>query len=204
MAPHRLAGRDAVARDDLLVAALLLRVEQIAANRERRPAGADRPPPHLHRRRRGPIGVDANAVNDAVAIRSAESRPLGRVPTSATVRRRGASSFCGAARSRVPPASPPVFAGASVGFLCAVRATAGAAAAASARSAPRASSSSSGVGVHRQCMHEAAALHALGANRQHRQPADDQQHAAREPDAASIVEASGDERPRREREAAKN
>jgi hypothetical protein len=35
MAPHRLAGRDAITRHELFVAALLLRVKKIAADGER-------------------------------------------------------------------------------------------------------------------------------------------------------------------------
>ena len=47
MPPHRLAGAHPVAGDDLVAAALLLRVEEVAVHGERRPARADRPAPHL-------------------------------------------------------------------------------------------------------------------------------------------------------------
>ena len=75
--PHRLAGGQAVAGDDLVVAALLLGVEEIAADREGRPARPDRPAPHLDRRRLRPVGLDPHAANDAVALRPAKARPLG-------------------------------------------------------------------------------------------------------------------------------
>src|SRR2546426_12229436 len=50
VSPHRLAGGQPIAGDDLVVAALLLGVEEIAADRERRPARADGPAPQLGRR----------------------------------------------------------------------------------------------------------------------------------------------------------
>src|SRR5262249_58607093 len=78
VAPQRLAGRQLVARDDLVVAALLLRVDGMAADRERRPAGADLAPPELRRRRLRPVGLNLHAGNDAVAMRSAEAGPDGR------------------------------------------------------------------------------------------------------------------------------
>ena len=65
--PHRLAGGQVVAGDDLVVTALLLRVEEVAADREGRPARSDRPAPQLDRRRLRPIGLDPHAANDAVA-----------------------------------------------------------------------------------------------------------------------------------------
>src|SRR5271157_3190344 len=43
--PHRLAGGRVVAGDDLVVTALLLGVEEVAADREGRPARSDRPAP---------------------------------------------------------------------------------------------------------------------------------------------------------------
>src|SRR5690606_6811727 len=73
--PHRLAGRDVVARDNLVVAALLLRVESAAADRERRPAGTDPATPELRWRRDVPPRVDADAADDAVSGRSAEAGP---------------------------------------------------------------------------------------------------------------------------------
>src|SRR5690349_24059378 len=88
MTPDRLARRDAVARDDLLVAALLLRVEQIPTHRERRPPGTNRPSPHLHRRRRRPVGADAHVLHHTVAIRTAEARPLRRAEVARRRRRR--------------------------------------------------------------------------------------------------------------------
>ena len=50
--------------DDLVVAALLLRVDLIAADRERRPARPHRPAPQRHRRRLHPVGFDAHATNE--------------------------------------------------------------------------------------------------------------------------------------------
>ena len=80
MPPHRLAGGHAVARDDLVFAALLLGVDQIAANRERRPARPHRTPPELDRGTRLPIRLDAHAADDTVATRTTEARPLGLDP----------------------------------------------------------------------------------------------------------------------------
>src|SRR5262245_6122183 len=68
MAPDEFAGRQLVARDVLVVTALLLRVDEIAADRKRRPAGTDRLAPDFHRRRFRPIGFDLHAANDAVAL----------------------------------------------------------------------------------------------------------------------------------------
>ena len=77
VSPHRLAGGHVVAGDDLVVAALLLGVEEVAADREGRPARSDRPAPQLDRRRRGPVGLDPHAANDAVALGSAKAGPVG-------------------------------------------------------------------------------------------------------------------------------
>ena len=68
MLPHRLSGADAVRGHDLLLAALLLRVEDVAVDRKRRPARTDRPAPQLFRRRRRPVGGNAHAAHDAVAM----------------------------------------------------------------------------------------------------------------------------------------
>jgi hypothetical protein len=76
MTPHRLPGGQSVAGDDLFLATLLLRVEEIAGDRERRPARSDRPPPHLDERSRRPVGLDAQAVNDAVAFGAAKATPF--------------------------------------------------------------------------------------------------------------------------------
>ena len=46
-------------------------------DREGRPARSDRPAPQLDRRRRGPVGLDPHAANDAVALRSAKAGPVG-------------------------------------------------------------------------------------------------------------------------------
>ena len=77
VSPHRLARAHAVAGDDLVVAALLLRVEQSPLT-----AKDDQPGPigrrHIcDRRRRRPVGLDPHAADDAVAIGSAKARPLG-------------------------------------------------------------------------------------------------------------------------------
>jgi hypothetical protein len=73
--PHRLSGAQVVAGDELLLAELLLRVEAIAVDRERRPARSDRPAPELDRRRLRPVRFDSRAVHDAVAVRAAEAGP---------------------------------------------------------------------------------------------------------------------------------
>src|SRR3989442_4291035 len=73
VSPHRLAGGQVVAGDDLVVTALLLRVEEVAADREGRPAWSDRSAPQLDRRRPGPVGLDPHAANDAVPIGSAKA-----------------------------------------------------------------------------------------------------------------------------------
>ena len=77
VSPHRLAGGHLVAGDDLVVAALLLRVEEVAVDREGRPARSDRPAPELDRRRCRPVGLDPHAADDAVAIGSAKAGPVG-------------------------------------------------------------------------------------------------------------------------------
>ena len=46
-------------------------------DREGRPPRPDRLAPQLNRRRLGPVGLDSNAMNDAIAFRSAKARPLG-------------------------------------------------------------------------------------------------------------------------------
>ena len=76
MPPDRLARGHPVTGDDLFAAALLLRVEQIAADRERRPAWPDGPPPQLHRWRLRPVGRELRTVNHPVARRPTETRPF--------------------------------------------------------------------------------------------------------------------------------
>ena len=76
MPPHRLACGHPVTGDDLVAAALLLRVEEVAVHGERRPAGSDRATPQLHRRRLRPVGRELHAANHAVALRPAEARPF--------------------------------------------------------------------------------------------------------------------------------
>src|SRR5262249_31384959 len=71
------AGGRVVAGDDLVVAALLLRVEDVAPDRERRPARPDRPAPQLGRPRPRPVGRDPDAANDAVAAGAAKAEPRG-------------------------------------------------------------------------------------------------------------------------------
>ena len=77
MCPDRLAGRRVVTGDDLIVAALLLGIEQVLADREGRPGRSDRPAPQLAGRRGGPVRVDANATDDAVALGAAKAGPFG-------------------------------------------------------------------------------------------------------------------------------
>jgi hypothetical protein len=104
MAPDGLARADAIARDDFVLAALFLCVEQIAADRERRPPGTHLTPPHLHGRRRRPVGGDRHRMDDAVAIRSAKSRPFRRLVLDhrrrrSGWRRRGLTGWRGSRRS---------------------------------------------------------------------------------------------------------
>ena len=77
MPPHRLAGVEPVAGDQLFLAALLLRVDELALDREGRPGGADRAAPQRDRRGSRPVGRDPHAADDAVAGGSAEARPVG-------------------------------------------------------------------------------------------------------------------------------
>ena len=97
VSPHRLAGGHVVAGDDLVVTALLLGVEEVAADREGRPARSDRPAPQLDRRRRRPVGLDPHAANDAVALGSAKAGPVGsrvRRSLGAAVRLAAAATGC--------------------------------------------------------------------------------------------------------------
>ena len=75
VSPHGLAGLQVVGGHDLVLPALLLREEAIAANREGRPARSDRPAPHLHGRRLRPVGLDPHTANDAVTFGSAKAGP---------------------------------------------------------------------------------------------------------------------------------
>lgn len=77
VSPHRLAGGRVVAGDDLVLTALLLRVEAVAANREGRPARPDGAAPQLDRRRRRPVGGDPHAADDAVAPGPSKAGPVG-------------------------------------------------------------------------------------------------------------------------------
>ena len=88
MPPYRLAGALAVCRHDFAVAALLLRIDHVAANRERRPAWADRAAPQLNWWRCRPVSADMHAANDAVAFWTAKAWPLSR----RRVDRRGAAA----------------------------------------------------------------------------------------------------------------
>src|SRR6185503_4793536 len=77
MSPYRLTGAEPVTRHDFLVATLLLCVEEIAVDGEGRPPRPDRLAPQFDWRRLAPIGLDSYAVDDAVAVGTAETRPLG-------------------------------------------------------------------------------------------------------------------------------
>src|SRR5262245_60155172 len=79
MPPHGLAAAPAVRGHDFIVAPLFLRVDEIAVDREGRPAGPDWMTPQFDGRRFAPVGFDAHAANDAVAFGSTEARPLGNV-----------------------------------------------------------------------------------------------------------------------------
>jgi hypothetical protein len=78
MFPHWLSSGQVVAGNDLFIAALLLGVEEIAVDREGRPARPDRPTPQLDWRRRRPIRLNPYAANDPIPIRSAKAGPIGR------------------------------------------------------------------------------------------------------------------------------
>ena len=105
--PHGLTGADPVGADDLVLPSLLLRVEDVAGDGERRPAGADRPTPERDRRRGAPIGSDPYSGDDAIAVRTAEARPADRDRRSRWCRRGGGlggvgieAGFDGEVRSR--------------------------------------------------------------------------------------------------------
>ena len=114
MPPHRLARGHPVAGHDLVLAALLLRVEEIAVDGERRPARPDRPAPQLDRRR----------CDQSVSIRTPRTTPSRSGPrkpghsarltaaagsgrfcrAAAGCRRRGASAFGAWLRVLLAPA----------------------------------------------------------------------------------------------------
>ncbi len=75
--PHRLAGGGVVAGDHLVVTALLLGVEEVATDREGRPARSDRPAPQLDRRRCRPVGLDPHSGDGSVAAGSPIAGPVG-------------------------------------------------------------------------------------------------------------------------------
>jgi len=58
-----------------MVTALLLRVDEIIADSEGRPARSDRTAPQFDRRPPRPVGVDSDAATGTVALRSAKARP---------------------------------------------------------------------------------------------------------------------------------
>src|SRR5262249_45083421 len=68
VSPHRLARVQVVARDDLVIASLLLSVKEVAIDSEGRPARPDGPAPQLDGRRLRPVGLDPHTANGAVAI----------------------------------------------------------------------------------------------------------------------------------------
>src|SRR5688572_16211852 len=76
MSPHQFTAGELVAGNHLLVATLLLGIEEIPTHREGRPTGPDGPPPQCDRRLPGPVGLNAHAANDAVAFRPAKARPV--------------------------------------------------------------------------------------------------------------------------------
>ena len=76
VAPDRLAGRQQIARDHLLVAPLLLGEDLRPSDREGADPRADGPMPQLYRRRRVPVGRDSSAVYDAVTVSATEPRPV--------------------------------------------------------------------------------------------------------------------------------
>src|SRR4030095_10589835 len=75
---YRFAGTDVIAGDDFFVATLLLRVEEISLDGERRPPWANAPAPPLDGWRRGPVVINAYAAYNAASISSAEAGPLRR------------------------------------------------------------------------------------------------------------------------------
>src|SRR5205823_2038270 len=76
--PDFVAGVGRVADDDLLLAALLLRVQAVADHRERRPPRPDEVPPNFSRRVLLPVGGEAHARQPTVALRPAEAWPVPR------------------------------------------------------------------------------------------------------------------------------
>ena len=106
VSPHRLAGAHRVAGDDLVVAALLLGVEEIAVHREGRPARPDRPAPQLDRRRLAPSRSRSARRERRRRVRVRESRASSASLCAAIVgRRRGRAARkrrlrCGALRRR--------------------------------------------------------------------------------------------------------
>src|SRR5262249_18946156 len=75
--PYGLAGSRFVAGDEFVFAALLLCVKEAAVNGERRPGRSNGSPPYLSRRRCRPVGLDSDAGDDVVAMRSPKTRPFG-------------------------------------------------------------------------------------------------------------------------------
>ena len=76
VAPHERARRNPVSADGFVAASLLLGVQNVVADRERRPAGANAPAPQLNRRSRRPVGVDLQAADDSSSIGSSEPGPV--------------------------------------------------------------------------------------------------------------------------------
>ena len=77
MPPHRRSRAHTVSRDELIVTALLLRVENVAADRERGPSRPDRTAPEFLRRGRHPVGFDLQAANHAISAGPRKPGPCG-------------------------------------------------------------------------------------------------------------------------------
>ena len=105
MSPHRLARCQVVAGDDFVVTALLLRVEEVAENREGRPTRSDGPAPQLDRRRLGPVDLDPYVADDAVAIGAA--KPGQSAVVSVAARDKGGAVGSSPARVLLGSLRPP-------------------------------------------------------------------------------------------------
>ena len=165
VSPHGLAGLQVVGRHDLVVTALLLREEAIAANREGRPARSDRPAPQLDRAATGTSRSRSAHRERRCRARVLESRASRRrcsIPSDRQERRRSRQSSGTAVSGASATAAAGVGAGGSAlgdGYSrqAAWRRAAGADRAASSGSSPPwARSRCSGVGVHRHSRSESA------------------------------------------------
>src|SRR5262249_55616730 len=76
VSPYQLASGQLVARHDLVVATLLLGVEEIASHGEGRPTRSDGLMPELDRWAARPVRLDSYPVNNPIAIGSSKAGPI--------------------------------------------------------------------------------------------------------------------------------